>query len=116
MPERFESRKAKVCSTTSSRQTCHIRAWNRQRPLATAQPITRAILVGAGLPPPLELVFEENVAEFQRYLERLDLECARIFFDTKHKLLGDGTTIQGNRTEDAVLEKLKARVPKAKGT
>lgn len=62
--------------------------------------------------------FDENIAEFEQYLERLDPEFARIFLDTKEKLLGDGMAVQGSRTafNNAVIEKLKALVPKGKGT
>lgn len=58
--------------------------------------------------------FDENIAEFQRHLEQLDPECAKIFFDTKQKLLGDGASIQGSRAafNRTVLECLKALLPK----
>ena len=40
--------------------------------------------------------FDENLAEFYRYLEQLDPECAKIFLEAKQKLLGDGASSQGN--------------------
>lgn len=61
--------------------------------------------------------FDENLAEFYRYLEQLDPECAKIFLEAKQKLLGDGASSQGNRTlfNMAVLERLKALAPKNEG-
>ena len=61
--------------------------------------------------------FDENIAEFQKYLEQLDPECAEIFSDEQPKLFGDGISVQGNRTvfNDAVLERLKMLAPKKAG-
>jgi hypothetical protein len=78
------------------------------------------IVRGMALEFDLNKTFDENTAEFRQHLEGIDAECAKILFDNLPTLLGDGnpTRAQANRSSfnEAVLENLKALLPKAETT
>jgi hypothetical protein len=68
----------------------------------------------------LNKTFDQNIAEFQKHLEGLDSDCAKIFFDNQATLLGDGNParLRANRIafNEAVLNQLKALLPKNEAT